>query len=110
MPNLLRKPEGHHGRVSHVTPENAGWTYVGFDLHRMKPGEILAAGAPVVIFDASGDAPVAGAVTVPVRPATGMAAVFALLPAAQTLMVGFAAERVENAGTPVRSNKITRSE
>ena len=43
MPNLLRKPEGHHGRVSHVTPENAGWTYVGFDLHRMKPGEILAA-------------------------------------------------------------------
>ena len=41
---------------------------------------------------------------------SGMAAVFALLPAAQTLMVAFAAERVENAGTPVRSNKITRSE
>ena len=73
-------------------------------------GEILAAGAPVVIFDASGEAPVPGAATVAVRPATGMAAVFALLPAAQTLMVAFAAERVENAGTPVRSNKITRSE
>ena len=53
---------------------------------------------------------VPGAATVAVRPATGMAAVFALLPAAQTLMVAFAAERVENAGTPVRSNKITRSE
>ena len=43
MPNLLVKPEGAHGRVSHVTPESAGWTYVGFDMHRMKPGEILAA-------------------------------------------------------------------
>ena len=73
-------------------------------------GEILAAGAPVVIFDASGEAPVPGAVTVAVKPAAGMAATFALLPAAQTLMVAFAAERVENAGTPVRSNKITRSE
>ena len=43
MPKLLVKPEGRHGRVSHVTPESAGWTYVGFDLHRMKPGEIVAA-------------------------------------------------------------------
>lgn len=43
MPNLLVKPNGTHGRVSHVTPESAGWTYVGFDLHRMKPGEIVAA-------------------------------------------------------------------
>ncbi|MCB1446105.1 MAG: 5-deoxy-glucuronate isomerase, partial [Rhizobiaceae bacterium] len=39
MPNLLVKPEGANGRVTHVTPDNAGWTYVGFDLHRMKPGE-----------------------------------------------------------------------
>ena len=43
MPNLLVKPDGTHGRVSHVTPESAGWTYVGFDLHRMKPGEIVSA-------------------------------------------------------------------
>ena len=43
MPNLLVKPEGAHGRVSHVTPESAGWTYVGFDMHHMRPGEILAA-------------------------------------------------------------------
>ncbi len=39
MPNLLVKPKGDHGRVTHVTPENAGWTYVGFDLHRLKAGE-----------------------------------------------------------------------
>ena len=43
MPNLLVKPEGAHGRVSHVTPESAGWTYVGFDMHHMRPGEILSA-------------------------------------------------------------------
>ena len=39
MPNLKVKPSGKTGRVTHVTPENAGWTYVGFDLYRLKPGE-----------------------------------------------------------------------
>ena len=39
MSKLLVKPQGKSGRVSHVTPESAGWTYVGFDLHRLKPGE-----------------------------------------------------------------------
>ncbi|MCP8897533.1 5-deoxy-glucuronate isomerase [Shinella daejeonensis] len=43
MSKLLLKPDGDHGRVTHVTPENAGWTYVGFDVHRMKPGEIVSA-------------------------------------------------------------------
>ena len=38
MPNLLVKPYGKEGRVTHVTPEGAGWTYVGFDLFRLKPG------------------------------------------------------------------------
>ena len=42
MPNLKVKPSGTHGRVTHVTPENAGWTYVGFDLHRLKPGETVS--------------------------------------------------------------------
>ena len=39
MPNLKVKPEGTNGRVTHVTPESAGWTYVGFDMHRLKPGD-----------------------------------------------------------------------
>jgi 5-deoxy-glucuronate isomerase len=43
MPKLLVKPEKGTGRVSHVTPQSAGWTYVGFDLHRMKPGETVSA-------------------------------------------------------------------
>lgn len=45
MPNLLVRPSGDKGRVVHVTPESAGWTYVGFDLHRLAPGE--AAGEEV---------------------------------------------------------------
>lgn len=42
MPDLLVKPNGAQGRVTHVTPESAGWTYVGFDLHRLKAGEEVA--------------------------------------------------------------------
>lgn len=41
MSKLLRKPAGTSGRVQHVTPQNAGWTYVGFDVHRLKPGETV---------------------------------------------------------------------
>ena len=43
MSHLKVKPAGSHGRVTHVTPESAGWTYVGFDLHRLKPGETVSA-------------------------------------------------------------------
>ncbi len=68
------------------------------------------AGAPVVVFDSSGTPPVAGVVTLQFQPASGLAAVFAMLPVAQRLMLAFADGRVDNAGTPVRSTKITRSE
>ncbi|MFC3206548.1 SIS domain-containing protein [Aquamicrobium soli] len=71
---------------------------------------VVAAGAPTVVFDASGKPPVEGAVTLTFRPASGLAAVLAMLPVAQRLMIAFAAARVEDAGTPVRSTKITRSE
>ncbi|MDM9622779.1 SIS domain-containing protein [Rhizobium sp. S96] len=67
-------------------------------------------GAPVIVFDASGEEPVPGTVTLPFKPATGLAAVFAMLPTAQRLMIAFADARVDDAGTPVRSTKITRSE
>jgi fructoselysine-6-P-deglycase FrlB-like protein len=69
-----------------------------------------ATGAPVVVFDASGEEPVAGTVTIGFSPATGLAAILAMLPAAQRLMVAFADGRVDNAGSPLRSTKITRSE
>ncbi|ACP22635.1 probable sugar-processing enzyme, possibly aminotransferase protein (plasmid) [Sinorhizobium fredii NGR234] len=68
------------------------------------------AGSPVVVFDASGEPPIAGVTTIPFREAAGMAAILAMLPVAQAFMIAFADARVENAGTPVRSTKITRSE
>jgi 5-deoxy-glucuronate isomerase len=45
MPSLLVKPTSPdaQGRVVHVTPSSAGWTYVGFDLHRLRPGGMVAA-------------------------------------------------------------------
>jgi len=39
MTKLLRKPSGTNGKVQNITPENADWRYVGFDLHRMRAGE-----------------------------------------------------------------------
>lgn len=71
---------------------------------------VVEAGAPLVIFDSSGQTPVTGAVTLSFKPASGLAAIFAMLPVAQRLMIAFADARVDNAGTPVRSTKITRSE
>jgi fructoselysine-6-P-deglycase FrlB-like protein len=67
-------------------------------------------GAPVVVFDCSGMPPVVGTTTLSFALADGLAAILAMLPVAQRFMIAFAAARVENAGTPVRSTKITRSE
>ncbi len=43
MSDLLIKADKGHGLIAHVTPESAGWTYVGFDLHRLRTGETAAA-------------------------------------------------------------------
>ncbi|TPI16828.1 SIS domain-containing protein [Mesorhizobium sp. B4-1-3] len=71
---------------------------------------VVETGAPLIVFDASGMSPVPGAVTLSFTPASGLAAIFAMLPVAQRLMIAFADSRVENAGTPVRTTKVTRSE
>ena len=44
MSNLLIKPAKTYGRVVHITPESAGWTYVGFDLWKLKAGQIAQGG------------------------------------------------------------------
>lgn len=46
MANLLVKPRERdaEGRVLAVTPESAGWSYVGFEVFTLKPGEKLARG------------------------------------------------------------------
>jgi 5-deoxy-glucuronate isomerase len=39
MSHLRIRPAARHGQIITVTPQSAGWTYVGFDLHRLHPGE-----------------------------------------------------------------------
>lgn len=45
------------------------------------------AGSPVIVFDASGEAASDGVTTIPFAPATGLAAIFAMLPVAQSFMI-----------------------
>jgi 5-deoxy-glucuronate isomerase len=40
MADLLRKPLGKNGKVHDLTPADAGWSYVGFELHRLEPGQV----------------------------------------------------------------------
>ncbi|WP_374299707.1 5-deoxy-glucuronate isomerase [Paracoccus sp. (in: a-proteobacteria)] len=40
MSHLLRKPFGAHGKVHEITPQSAGWRYVGFSLYRLRAGEM----------------------------------------------------------------------
>jgi 5-deoxy-glucuronate isomerase len=44
MTSLLVRPQAPNsdGRVINVTPANAGWTYVGFDLYELAAGDTLA--------------------------------------------------------------------
>ena len=39
MGKLLRKPMGTSGKVHDITPQSAGWSYVGFGLYRLAAGE-----------------------------------------------------------------------
>ncbi|MTE02186.1 5-deoxy-glucuronate isomerase, partial [Paracoccus sp. YIM 132242] len=39
MPDLLRRPFGTRGEVHRITPQSAGWRYVGFALHRLRAGD-----------------------------------------------------------------------
>jgi 5-deoxy-glucuronate isomerase len=39
MSHLLRRPFGSHGKVHEITPQGAGWRYVGFSLWRLRAGE-----------------------------------------------------------------------
>ena len=41
MSKLLIKAMDGIGHVANITPASAGWTYVGFDLHRLDSGQSL---------------------------------------------------------------------
>jgi 5-deoxy-glucuronate isomerase len=43
MSELLVKPSGDTGKVIDVTPQSAGWRYVGFALHKLAAGQSFSA-------------------------------------------------------------------
>lgn len=121
LTELSRRPcfslEGgqlRHGPMEMLGPEIGVILFRGMDqtagLVTAMAVSAVETGAPVIVFDSSGEEAIAGTVTIRFKPATGMAAIFAMLPVAQRLMIAFADARVDNAGTPLRSTKITRSE
>ncbi|MBC7736380.1 MAG: aminotransferase [Candidatus Saccharibacteria bacterium] len=121
LTELSRRPcfslEGgqlRHGPMEMLAPDLGVILFRGDDptaaLVTAMAQSVAQTGSPLVMFDASGLAPVEGAVTIGFAPASSLAAVFAMLPTAQRLMIGFAAARVADAGTPLRSSKITRTE
>jgi 5-deoxy-glucuronate isomerase len=64
MNTLLRKPNGTIGCLHDITPEDAGWGYVGFALHRLAPGDQISGqtGArEVILVIVEGKAEVTGA-------------------------------------------------
>jgi 5-deoxy-glucuronate isomerase len=44
MSKLKITPRAGEGRTAHITPATAGWTYVGFDLWKLKAGAAAAGG------------------------------------------------------------------
>ncbi|HMO70277.1 MAG TPA: 5-deoxy-glucuronate isomerase [Paracoccaceae bacterium] len=66
MAGLLVRPKAERGRVHHVTPDSAGWDYVGFDLWRLAPGEAARGrleGREAILVLVEGRAHVTGAGT-----------------------------------------------
>ncbi len=44
MANLLRPPLGTSGKIHEITPADAGWSYVGFDLFRLAADDVASDG------------------------------------------------------------------
>ena len=42
MSDLHLTPKGDYGKLYDITPALAGWSYVGFGLYRLKPGDQVA--------------------------------------------------------------------
>jgi 5-deoxy-glucuronate isomerase len=62
--SLLLKPQGWRGLIHSVSPESAGWGFVGFDLHRLEPGDIAEgafAGREAILVIVEGKARIEGA-------------------------------------------------
>lgn len=57
---LLRRPAGTQGLIQSITPASAGWTHVGFDVHRLTAGDlaegVIGAGEEAIVVVVEGKA------------------------------------------------------
>lgn len=110
----LEAGQFRHGPFEMITPDSAVVMLRGAgpdrdDLAQLAV-ECLDHGIAPVIFDASGRAPVAGAITVSLAQASGLALAVSALPVIQEVLVSAAARRLPDAGIPRRSDKVTSAE
>lgn len=64
MTDLLRKPTGKTGKTHDITPETAGWGYVGFGLYQLEAGDTVGeptGNTEVILVLVEGKAEIAGA-------------------------------------------------
>lgn len=64
MANLLRKPTATSGKVHDISPQDAGWDYVGFGLYHLKAGETVSEATgdnEVILVLVEGKARISGA-------------------------------------------------
>src|SRR5688500_17068537 len=43
---LYQRAADHDGRFHAVTPESSGWRYVGFEVYRLRPGQLVSQTIP----------------------------------------------------------------
>jgi fructoselysine-6-P-deglycase FrlB-like protein len=72
--------------------------------------DTVAGGSPTIVFDTSASDAVNADLILRLPKASGIAAIFSMLPTAQRLAIGLAGQRVSDVGIPLRTTKITRSE
>jgi fructoselysine-6-P-deglycase FrlB-like protein len=113
MPALgLETGQFRHGPLELLSPDLGVVLFCGAEADQAAVASLAHAtadaGSRAVIFDCSGGQPVGATVNVALPRRQGLAAVFAVLPSLQRLIISIAARKVDRVGEPIRSTKITR--
>ena len=110
----LESGQFRHGPMEMLGPDLGAVFFRGADATgdrvRALAEAVAVAGARTIVLDASGEQPASGCLTISAGRHDGLAALSALLPISQRLMIRFAAARVADVGMPLHSQKVTRTE
>jgi fructoselysine-6-P-deglycase FrlB-like protein len=103
-----------HGPLEALTPEVGVVLLRAADewasAARRQVESCIGAGTTPIVFDASGEPAIDGAITIGLPRAAGLGAAIALLPSLQQLFLRLARHHVPDVGVPLRSTKVTGRE